>query len=423
MSSPNPTVLIATTERWYPAARLAIALAEAGCMVHALCPSGHPLEKTTVVQRIYSFNGLTPLRSFANAIAGSQADLLIPGDDLAARHLLALRTAKLRRNHGAPICALVERSLGAPDMFPFIYARAKFIALAAELGIRVPQTEAIHSTQQLDEWIRRTGVPAVLKANGTSGGDGVKVVHSAEEAHHAFRKLQAPPLFARAVKRALVDQDTTLLLPSLLRRGHTVNAQGFIAGREATSAFACWKGQVLASVHVEVINKMHAAGHATVVRRIENAEMQSAAQKIARRLNLSGLHGLDFMIESQTGNAYLIEMNPRATQIGHLNLGADRNLPAAISAALTGRFMQSDGPVTENELIALFPQECLRDPASPFLKSAYHDVPWSEPALVQHALGKLRAPHVLSSNQNWGRMPLPRSPQKYIAPTLDCKTD
>jgi biotin carboxylase len=313
--------------------------------------------------------------------------------------------------------------LGTPELFPFIYARAAFISLAAEAGIRVPQTEAIHSRQQLDQWISRNGVPAVLKANGTSGGDGVKVVHSAEEAQHAFRKLQAPPLFARAIKRALIDQDTTLLAPSLLRRSHRVNAQAFIAGREATSAFACWQGKVLASVHVEVINKMHAAGHATVVRRIDNPEMQSAAEKIARRLNLSGLHGLDFMIESHSGNAYLIEMNPRATQIGHLNLGTGRNLPAAITAALTGRPADADGPITENDLIALFPQECLRDPASPFLESAYHDVPWSEPALIQHALGKLRTPRVLLSDRNWGRVPRPHSPQKYIAPTLDCKTD
>jgi hypothetical protein len=34
--------------------------------------------------------------------------------------------------------------------------------------------------------------------------------------------------------------------------------------------------------------------------------------------------------------------------------------------------------VTENDVIALFPQEWLRDPQSPFLRTAYHDVPWHE---------------------------------------------
>ncbi len=124
------------------------------------------------------------------------------------------------------------------------------------------------------------GLPTVLKANGTCGGDGVRVVHTLEEAERAFRTLQAPPLLARAVKRALVNQDKTLLWPSLLRRRSVVNAQEFVAGREATSAVACWKGAVLASLHFEVLNKRDsAAGPSSVLRLIENPEMSAAAEK------------------------------------------------------------------------------------------------------------------------------------------------
>ena len=39
--------------------------------------------------------------------------------------------------------------------------------------------------------------------------------------------------------------------------------------------------------------------------------------------------------------------------------------------------------MTEKDTIALFPQEWLRDPASTFLTSAYHDVPWEEPELLR----------------------------------------
>jgi hypothetical protein len=39
--------------------------------------------------------------------------------------------------------------------------------------------------------------------------------------------------------------------------------------------------------------------------------------------------------------------------------------------------------VTEKDTIALFPQEWIRDPQSPALQSAYHDVPWQEPALIR----------------------------------------
>ena len=75
---------------------------------------------------------------------------------------------------------------------------------------------------------------------------------------------------------------------------------------------------------------MGSSGHATVVRLIDNAEMSAAAEKIARRLNFSGMHGFDFMLEAHTGNAYLIEINPRSTQVGHLTLGLGRDIPAAL---------------------------------------------------------------------------------------------
>ena len=191
--------------------------------------------------------------------------------------------------------------------------------IAQQEGLRAPKTEIITDGHDLAKWIAQMGFPTVLKANGTSGGDGVKVVNTVEEAEHAFRKLQAPPLMARAIKRALVDRDPTLVPPSLLRRGFVVNAQAFVAGREATSTIACWKGKVLASLHFEVLKKAASTGHATVLRLIEHPEMAERRRKRSPDASkLSGLHGLDFMLEAHTGNAHLIEINPRTTQVGHL---------------------------------------------------------------------------------------------------------
>jgi ATP-grasp domain len=125
------------------------------------------------------------------------------------------------------------------------------------------------------------------------------------------------------------------------------------------------------------------SGHATVLRLIENAEMSSAAERIARKLKLSGTHGFDFMLEDRTGSAYLIEINPRATQVGHLTLGLGRDIPAALHSAVTGNSVRPALKVTNDDTIALFPQEWLRDPASTYLQSAYHDVPWDKPDLIR----------------------------------------
>ena len=409
----HPTVLVATTSRWYPTARLAMALANSGCIVDMVCPLGHPITNTLAVRKIHRYNGLASLRSFAVAIADASPDLIIPGDDLAARHLHRLYDLEAKNGKaGSANCRLIERSLGPAESFPIAYARAAFIDLAQKEGIRVPATAAIANLDDLKNWIVRYGFPVVLKANSTSGGDGVRVARTLEEAERAFRSLQSPPRLLRAAKRALIDRDLTLVGPALLRRRFEMNAQAFVDGHEATSAVACWNGKVLAALHFEVINKRSAAGPATVVRWIENPDLSVAAERMVRRLNLSGVHGFDFMLEEQTGKAYLIEMNPRSTQVGHLALGPGRDIAAALYAILSGQDLQPVARITENNTIALFPQEWIRDPESSFLRSAYHDIPWEEPEFVRDCVISRRRQSTWYSRANRINPPAPvRSPR------------
>jgi hypothetical protein len=377
-----------------------MALAHAGCVVDAVCPAGHPLGQIKAVRKTYHHRGLMALRSFAGAIAATRPDFIIPGDDLATTHLHRLYAREQRRGEaGRPVCQLIERSLGSPESFPIVYERTTFMELARGAAIRAPKTVVISNLAELRNWISQAGLPTVLKANGTSGGMGVRVVYTLEEAEQAFQALQSPPLFLRAVKRALIDHDRTLFWPSLLRSRSVVNAQEFVGGHEATSAVACWQGSVLAKLDFEVLHKRDSAGPSSVLRLIDNPEMSAAAAEMAARLKLSGLHGFDFMLEAHTGIAHLIEINPRATQVGHLRLGPGHDLPAALYAALTGEAVRPAPRVTNNNTIALFPQEWLRDPKSPFLRSAYNDIPWEEPELVRACVRKLRQQGVFTFNE------------------------
>jgi hypothetical protein len=89
------------------------------------------------------------------------------------------------------------------------------------------------------------------------------------------------------------------------------------------------------------------------------------------------------MIDDRTGAAYLIEMNARSTQLGHLRLGRGRDLPEAMRARLLDLPPRESNPITTNDTIAFFPQAWLSDARSAHLRSAYHDVPWQEPELVR----------------------------------------
>jgi biotin carboxylase len=271
---------------------------------------------------------------------------------------------------------------------------------------------------ELQEYVLKVGFPLVLKADGTCGGDGVKIARTLSEAEQAYRNLKAPVQLARAVKRAIVNHDKTLIWPSVLRRSNNVSGQAYVPGQEATSTIACWNGVVLAALHFEVIKKKHAAGHATVMQLIDHHEMSSAVEKIVRRLNLSGVHGFDFMLESSTGRAFLIEMNPRTTQVGHLTLGEGRDIPAALVAAISGTTLRLAPKLTEKEVIALFPQEWARDPRSSYIRSGYHDVPWGEPALLDACVRNVRKQQAVNEHGHTEFGPLPANRAVPVDPVV-----
>jgi ATP-grasp domain len=379
-----------------------MAFADAGFTVEAVCPSRHPLQKTSSVRRIHNYDSFVPAASFADAITLSNPDLLIPGDEYAVRHVQKLyHQARQRGQSGEPVCALIERSVGPSESFPIVSARAPLMRLAEEEGIRVPKTAVVRDLAELRKCSERFLFPLALKADGTSSGEGVRIVRTMDEAEGAFRSLESPPSAVRAVKRALIDQDMSLIMPVLLRRHRIINAQEFIEGRDATGLVACRKGQVLASLHFEVLKKQHRNGPASVMRRIENRDMDRAISKIVNRLRLSGLHGFDFLLEKQTGSPCLIEMNPRPTQVGHLRLGPGHDLPAALYAQVTGTALAEASKLTTSDTFALFPQEWIRNPASDFLRSAYHDIPWEEPELIRAGACKRRNWSAWLADHRW----------------------
>jgi Carbamoyl-phosphate synthase L chain, ATP binding domain len=402
-ASVTPTILIAATNRWFATARLGIAFAKLGCTVEAICPDPHPLRMTRAVCRTHRYRGLFPLDSFLSAINLSQPNLIVAGDDLAIRHLQDLYYSEHKRNDktSSRICELIERSIGSPESFTIVNGRASFLELANQEGILVPRTLALRDVGDLERWTSQIGFPVVLKADGSSSGEGVRIANTLTEAKHALLALQAPPQLLRVAKRALVGRDMRWIRPAIERRHSVVNAQEFIAGRDATSLVACWKGEVLAGLHFGVVKKQYERGPSSVLRLIENEEITNAIQKAVRRLNISGLHGFDFLLETGTEKAYLIEMNPRATQVGHLALGPGRDLPCALYAAVFEKPAPKTEKVTDNPTIALFPQEWSREPQSTFLNSAYHDIPWEEPNLFRYCLRTTQCWNDRRSLEEW----------------------
>jgi hypothetical protein len=368
--------LICATLWWPSAARLAMAFVRHGCNVSAVCPPGHPLRFVTGISSIYPYQGLAPIGLLRSAIRAAQPDLIVPCDDMAVWQLHALHAGE------TDLQPLIELSLGAPDAYSAIQQRGEVLRIAESVGIRIPSSQTINSVDELNEW--NFDKPAVLKLDGTWGGEGVLVVHSLAQAIKAFQSTPKTLKAWMAWKRFLINRHSFALWAWWGRKISRMTIQEFISGRPATTMFACWRGEVLASSTVEVLASQAPTGAANVVRVFKNREIEDAVRRLACKLQLSGFHGLDFVIEHNTDAAYLLELNPRATQLGHLNLSAHGDLAKVMTQKLKNEAPQT---ASENQVqdraIAFFPYTFKTDPRSLYLHHGYHDVPWEEPALVR----------------------------------------
>ncbi len=397
----SPKILLTDTNRWALAARLAIDLAKAGATVSAVCPvRGHPLLKTRAVNRTFGYSGVRPLESLLAAIDATDPEMIVPCDDRGVEHLHELHArAGSLGSGGSKVQALIERSLGPPASYPIVSSRYHLLRIAQEEGLRVPETHVVGSADDLKSRYAGSTLPWVLKADGTFGGRGVKVAHTLEQAKRFLSELHRLFGTGRVIKRLCVNRDPFWLLPWWNRFRPSVVLQAHIQGRPANCAVVCWQGKVLAGFGVEVVSADGLTGPASVVRVVENSEMMLCAERIARRLGLSGFFGLDFMIEDGTRDLYLIEMNPRSTPLCHLRLGPGRDMVGALYTQLSGCAGPVTPPVTQNEMIAYFPQAWTSK--SEFLQSSFQDIPQGEPELIQELLEPWPNRSLLFRASNW----------------------
>jgi ATP-grasp domain len=382
------TALLIDTSWWPCASRLAMRFTRAGWDISAVYPRrGHPLAKTSGIRRRFPYRATDPLGSLARAIESVDPDVIVPSDDRAVGHLHQLHaSASGAGASGTRICSLIERSLGSPASYPVVASRFNLIACAREEGIRTPDTRLLPEAGDSIQGMQGLMPPWVLKADGSWGGHGVRIAHNREQAERFLAELAHPLSTARFLKRLIANRDPYWFQAWRHQYQPAVVVQSHIVGRPANCAVACWNGELLAGLAVEVIAAQGVTGSATVVRAVEGSEMILAASRLARRLSLSGFFGLDFMIEDGTRDLYLIEMNPRCTPLSHLSLGPRRDLVAALNSRLEGDETPDSPAVTQNDTIAYFPQAWHWDPDSNLLKTSFCDVPSEEPELVKELL-------------------------------------
>ncbi len=367
-----PNVLVATALLWPNAVRLCRAFREVGFEVGAIALPQHPVHRSNAPDRTFEYRPTAPLDSLREAIAEQRPDIVIPCDDRIVGHLCALRA---RGNDD--VSTLIETSVGRGGASGVLAKRATLGEISRLPNVDVPRTDTVATAADLRDWVRKFGLPAILKLDGSWGGNDVVVVRHELEILRAYWEMRLRQGALRGFQQYLTKRD----VEALSRPRSAISVQSFVPGKPANATVACWQGEVLAQVAVEVVELASLFGAATVVRVVNGDAMTAAARSICRHYRLSGLHGFDFLIDERSGATQLIEVNPRATQISHLNLGPGRDLAAALFEALTGRLAAWRPPIRSGD-ISLFPGEWRRNPQSPYLKTTFHDLPLDDPELA-----------------------------------------
>jgi hypothetical protein len=375
-------MLVAASSWWPLSAKITVSLLDHGWRVEALCPPGHPLQYVKGVSSYHSYSRLGSLESLSRAIHAASPYVVIPCDDgvVLQLHQLYEEQPELRM--------VITRSLGAAKHFGVVASRERLQNVARELGIRVPRTARIRTQGELDTWFDRTLGKAVLKQDGTWGGRGVRVVYSDAGAAAELKRMVRPLNWFITCKRVFVDRDP-IALWSRKDKTPVVTVQEYIPGRPANLMMACWKGRVLGAVTAEVLCAQGATSAAMVVQLIDHAEIAQAACKLAKKLELSGFYGLDFILEEGTRAAYLLELNPRCTQLGHLPIGAQGDLVGQLCRQLgvSSSFANEQRVgLCAGDVVAFFPKAISLGDDISYGHEAYQDTPWNRPELVKELL-------------------------------------
>jgi hypothetical protein len=368
--------------------RIIPAMAEAGFECGLLCPRGfaganlQSLSRHFPLQRwggVWS-SALFVRRSLERIVRDWGPEMILPLDDLTAWLLRGLAEDK---RCGKTTRALLERSMGQPSGYAASVNRLAFMDLARTLAIAKPDHCDGSDIESSLAAARRWGFPLVIKSDHTCGGAGVRMVANEAELLTVLSQI-ARPSFSRRL-RAVLKRQVCRLAGFNVDALEGVIVQPFVEGTLAFHTAFVWRGQVMEGVSF-VAQEIHPSpvGSGTVIRPIDNPQIVRSVEAIASALHYTGFISVDFIVEEGSGEALTIELNARSIGSTHLGRHFGRDICGSARSAF-GRSPSVVEPMSGfYSAVALFPKEMMRAPNSPYLATPgiYHDVPWSEPRLV-----------------------------------------
>lgn len=368
--------------------RLPKVLQEAGFCVGVLALKGSLIHATRYIDSKFMLRArrFEPIirHGIESAFKKFAPDIIVPCDELAAaivNHWVGKGTGE-GRTLSPQLLQCLERSLGAAGDLPQRASKAETLAKAREIGVLCPRETVVKDFLACEKAAAEYGYPVVLKLSHGDAGCGVRICRTREELKGAFGSFRQTQSRSGTMLRRLMKRDWFGSRLDILVQEH-------VAGLPGMSCASAVGGTTVSVLTGLVDRKSSQTGPASVTRLADQPSIVDATKRMIEAFGASGFVSFDFIIDDN-GQAWLLECNPRPTPMLHLGPLVGVDLAGALFRALR------DGPCEPacevpagEQVVSFFPQEWVRDPSSPSLQAAYHDVPWDDPTLLAAIMAKL----------------------------------
>lgn len=357
-------LLVLLSGAWMGVTRLPAALVRAGWQVASLCPPECYLAHSRYAGRLELFNQSEyALADLAKAVNEFRPDVLIPGCEATVRWFqrIALASSDQTLSEKTRVMqSCVRKALGHVKTYDATLSKTMLQKAAGELGLRVPAQQPARGVQEALVAASQIGYPIVLKGEHGFAGHQVRICETESALLRGYQALASAG------------------------KGQHIDAQQYICGDIAMCAGVAHEGRLLNSVFALKLETYPLPTSPCSV--LQYADCPKASQMLSalvRHFGFNGFCSCDYILEAETNLVYLLEFNPRPvplTALGHLNA---HDLCLSYAHVFDQKPLAAETQPERQSVVALFPNEWLRDAQSSYLSNAYHDVPWDDPPLLR----------------------------------------
>ena len=198
-----------------------------------------------------------------------------------------------------------------PDAMALADKKDRLTQLAGELGCRVPESWMPKNLDEIKQIKNQLPYPVIVKPITGKAGEGQYIAENSEELLKGYR----------SETRYIVQQ--------------------YVLGYPAGVAMMLDQG--VQQVHFSFkVNQCLDGVHSVDREAVELPEAVNQAEKVLAYLHWHGLAQVDFIIEQETGHAYMLEVNPRFWGSLNLALKAGKNFPKFYGQMLLQRPLEAE---------------------------------------------------------------------------------